>query len=228
MRIQKYLSQKKILSRREAEKALVEGKIKINGKVVRELGTQIDPDKDRVEVALPKGGLEKITVAINKPRDIVCSKNNEEGETIFELFPQFQNLNTVGRLDKDSEGLILLSNDGVVTALITGGDHLIEKEYEVKTREKVGKWHIKHLEQGIKLEDGMTLPAKAAILGEREFSLVLKEGRKHQIRRMANALQLTIERLKRVRIGKIKLGNLKLGTSRPLSAQELADLKASV
>ncbi|MEK7640554.1 MAG: pseudouridine synthase [Patescibacteria group bacterium] len=228
MRIQKYLSQQKILSRREAEQALVEGKIKVNGKVVKELGTQIDPGKDKVVVALPKGNSGKITIAINKPRNIVCSKNNEEGETIFELFPQFNTLNTVGRLDKDSEGLILLSNDGVVTALITGRDHLIEKEYEVETREKVGKWHIRHLEQGIKLEDGMTLPAKAALISDHKFSLILKEGRKHQIRRMANALQLTIGNLKRVRIGNIKLGNLKVGASRTLTAQELADLKQSI
>lgn len=224
MRIQKFLSQKKIVSRREAERLIQQGKIKVNGKPAK-IGMQIDPEKDKVEVIGQKENNQKITIVFNKPREVVCSRKESEGETIFQLLPQFSHLNAVGRLDKDSEGLILLSNDGVVTAAVTGKEHLIEKEYQVRVREELRPWHIKQMESGIKLEDGPTLPAKAKLLDKHNFSLVLKEGRKHQIRRMCAALNLTVEKLKRIRIGNISLGELKSGAYRVLNPKEVTALK---
>lgn len=204
------------------------GLVKLNGEVVRDLGRQIDPEKDKIEIAeaLKNEINKKITIAVNKPRGIVCDKNHDDSKTIFELLPEFKNLNTVGRLDKESEGLILLSNDGVVTRAVTGYDHKIEKEYEVQVRENIRPWHTKKLEEGIKLEDGVTLPAKAKLIGKNKFSLVLKEGRKHQIRRMADALRLTIENLRRVRIGSINLKGIGVGKYRMLAKKEVESLKA--
>ena len=227
MRIQKFLSQQKIASRREAERLIQQGLVRVNGKVAQ-IGAQINPAKDKVEIAgQPKETNPKITVAFNKPRDIVCSRIESEGRTIFQLLPQFSHLNAVGRLDKDSEGLILLSNDGVITAAVTSEKHLIEKEYQVRVREEISQWHMKQMEAGIKLEDGLTLPAKAKLLDKHDFSLIIKEGRKHQIRRMCAALNLTVERLKRIRIGNIGLGGLKAGDYRILNAKEIAALKST-
>ncbi len=233
VRIQKYLSQQGILSRREAEAYIRDGRIRLNGKIVTQMGVQIDPEKDSVEVlggnapAKSKSAVSgnKITVAVYKPRGIVCSRNNAEGKTIFEEFPKFGNLNAVGRLDKESEGLILLSNDGVVTAAVTGADHKVEKEYRVTTREAIIERQIRRMEKGIMIDGQKTLPARGKILGDYSFSLIISEGRNHQIRRMADAVHLTIESLVRVRIGNIKLNNLKSGQSRILSAGEVAGLK---
>ncbi len=226
MRIQKYLSQQKILSRRETEDYIRRGWIKINGKVVKELGTRIEPGVDKIEIRPAADIKQKITIAVNKPRGIVSSKNQSEGKTIFEVLPQFSHLNTVGRLDKASEGLLLLSNDGTITSAVTGAEHLIEKEYEVSVREAIHPRKIKLMEGGIKLDDGLTLPAKAKILSQHKFVLILKEGKKHQIRRMAAAVNLTIVQLKRVRIGNISLKGIGPGQYRTLSVKEIQNLKA--
>lgn len=229
MRIQKYLSEQKICSRREAEKYMKQGLIKLNGKTVYDLGRQIDSATDKIEFSkIPKSGTpEKITVAINKPRNIVCSKNSEEGQTIFELLPQFKTLNTVGRLDKSSEGLILLSNDGTITNAVTGDKHLVEKEYEITVRETIRPNHIQKIEVGILLEDGPTLPARAKMITPHQMRIILKEGRKHQIRRMLATLNLTIEKLKRIRIGRITLDSLSAGRFRTLTQLEINSLKSA-
>ena len=231
MRIQKYLSEQGILSRREAERALVAGHIRINGIIVKTLGTNINPDTDHIELVQEKinhGNLVQKTFAVHKPRGIVCSKNSAEGKTIFDLFPALKkfNLNTVGRLDKESEGLILLSNDGTMTSAITGENHRIKKEYEVAVRERVTPSALKKMESGIKLDDGMTLPSQTKRIGDHVFHIILVEGRNHQIRRMANALRLTIASLKRIRIGNITLNNISPGAYRELTNKEAVDLKA--
>lgn len=216
MNIPKYLSEQGIMSRREAESFLERGLITYNGKVVTNPAIKIDPEKDIVAL-LPAAQSEmsaKITIAYHKPRGV-------ESTTI----PSLPALNTVGRLDKESEGLLFLSNDGVVTAMITHEDHLIEKEYQVSVREKILPVHIRQLESGIKLNDGVTKPTTAKRTSPHTFTIILKEGRKHQIRRMAEELHMTVTSLKRVRIGNIKLGNLKPGGYRPLTEKEIAEIK---
>ncbi|MEI6479304.1 MAG: pseudouridine synthase [bacterium] len=230
MRIQKYLSEQKILSRRETEDFMLKGFITVNGKVVKELGTQIDPEKDKVEIiqsARPSLG-KKITIAFNKPRGVVSSKIKEEGPTVFDLLPEFTYLNTVGRLDKESEGLLLLSNDGTITSTVTGTDHLIEKEYEVEVSEPLTPGKLKKMETGIMLAEGMTLPAKTKMIGPRIFKIILREGKKHQIRRMCSAVYLTINRLKRTRIGDITLKDITSGKYRQLTEAEVSKLKMKV
>lgn len=225
MRIQKYFSEQKVLSRRETEVYILHGKIKVNGEVVRDLGRQIDPAKDTIEIV--GGILDKTTVAFNKPRGISSSKIRSEGKNIFDLLPQFGHLSSIGRLDKESEGLILLSDDGTLTNIITGKDHEIEKEYLVEVQERISQTKINALERGMMLDDGPTLPTRAKLLSEHSFSLILKEGRNHQIRRMADKIGLTVRKLKRVRIGSIRLGNLASGGFRTLRKEELAKLKRS-
>ncbi len=229
------------MSRREAEDYIRKGLIKLNGKVINKMGVSIDPSKDRVEIiglpahgrGLPaKSSSQKITVAVYKPRGVVCSKNRAEGKIIFDIFPQFAHLNVVGRLDKESEGLLLLSNDGVITAIITGDDHLVEKEYKVTVRENISPWHIKAMEEGIMIDGPAsgragkkTLPAKVKCLGVHSFLLLIREGRHHQIRKMTNALRLTVERLLRLRIGPIALLDISSGESRLLDKKEIISLK---
>lgn len=230
MRIQKYCSEQGICSRREAEDYIVRGLIKVNGKVVRELGTQIDPEKDTVELIQERRNARaenKITVLCNKPRGYVCSKIKDEGPTIFDLFPQFTFLNTVGRLDKDSEGLILLSNDGVITRAVTGDDHLVEKEYEVHVRENLTPAKLQKLASGVDLGEGIkTLPAKVKLVAPHIFRIILREGKKHQIRRMTSAVFLTIEKLRRVRIGNLTIQGLPQGAFRELSPREIQDFRS--
>lgn len=230
LRIQKYLSEQGICSRREAEDLIRKGLISVNGQIVTEMGVQIDPEADKVEL-LERGKeamTEKITIALNKPRGLVCSRDSSEGETIFDAYPQFLPLNIVGRLDKESEGLILVSNDGAVTKAVTGDKHVTEKEYEVTVRENIPPNMKMLFEAGIELEDGPTLPAKVKLANQHTFIIVIREGRKHQIRRMCESMHLTVIKLKRIRIGQIALSNLRVGEYRTLTKEEVAPFKEAV
>lgn len=226
IRIEKYLSEQGIMSRREAKRFIAEGLISINGKVPQ-AGDKINPEVDKISYSkkVKQALSEKMTVAVYKPRGVISSKDTDRGKNIFDAFPQFKNLNTVGRLDKESEGLILLSNDGMITKAITGKDHLIEKEYIVTVRENYLPWMAKKMSQGMKLEDGWTLPAKAQRVDEHTFKITLKEGRKHQIRRMANACKLTITSLKRIRVHHIKIGGMLPGNFKKLSTEDVQEIK---
>jgi len=228
MRIQKYLSEQGICSRRQAEAFIEQGLVSVNGKVVREQGVQIDPEHDTVTLARPAS--QKLntsnTVVVHKPRGVSSSRILSEGTSIFELLPQFSHLNVVGRLDKESEGLLILSNDGPLARAVTGDEHRTEKEYLVTVREYVTDAQLKTLEPGIHLEDGPTLPVHVVRVGPHSFRITLREGRKHQIRRMCNFLHLTVESLKRERIGPLSLKGLAPGAYRELARDEVQVLVA--
>ena len=228
IRIEKYLTEQGIMSRREAKKFLLEKLIMVNG-TLAEPGDKIDPEKDTLKYLkkINRDLAEKITVAVYKPRGYVSSKDTDKGKNIFHIFPQFKHLNTVGRLDKESEGLILLSNNGMITKAITGKDHLIEKEYLVTVREEFLPWMAKKMSEGMKLQDGWTLPAQAKRVDEHTFKIILKEGRKHQIRRMANECKLTINSLKRIRIHHIKIGNMIPGNFKKLTNADISEIKTA-
>jgi pseudouridine synthase len=225
MRIQKYFSEQGILSRRETEEYIRQGFIAVNGGIVTDLGRQIDPAVDRVEIVNRTKSEEKRTIAFNKPIGIVCSREESEGQTIFDILPEADGLNTVGRLDKESEGLILLSNDGIITKKVTGEDHTIEKEYEVEVREDIKPWMLAELRSGPMLDGKPTIPATVEFMDKHSFRIILKEGRKHQIRRMADFARLNISNLKRVRIGPVRVKGIRPGSFRPLTAEEIAELK---
>ncbi len=224
MRIQKHLSLQGIASRREAERLIKAGLVSVNDKVVTEMGVQIDPAKDKVTVRVDKVP-EKTTIVINKPRGIASSRIKSEGPTIYDLFPNFKELDVIGRLDKASEGLLMLSDDGVVAKAVTGEAHKIEKEYVVSVREDIIPGKLKTLEKGIVLEDGPTLPCKVNYTDKHTFSIILREGRNRQIRRMCEYLHLTVTDLKRVRIGPITLKGLSLKQFRKLNKEEVESLK---
>lgn len=226
IRIEKYLSEKGIMSRREAKRFLESGDIKVNGKIPK-AGDKIDRENDIISYSnkVQETMKEKITVLVYKPRGVLSSKDTDSGKNIFDVFTQFKDLNTVGRLDKDSEGLILLSNDGIVTKAITGKDHLIEKEYMVTVRENVTPSMMKKMSAGIKLEDGWTLPAYAKKIDTHTFTITLKEGRKHQIRRMANECKLTVESLKRIRIHTLSAPRMLPGNFKILTDEQTNEFK---
>ena len=223
MRIQKYCSERGICSRREAEEYIQKGYIRVNGRVVHKLGTHINPETDTVKLSLPPQHAknQKKTICCYKPRGYTCSKARNEGPSVFSLFPQWSGLNSVGRLDKESEGLLLLSNDGRITKAVTGNEHKIEKEYEVEIRERVTQEKLNILRNGIQIDNVFTLPAVTKKINDHKFQIILKEGKKHQIRRMADAVQWTITRLKRTRIGPITLRGLEPGKGRSITENEL-------
>lgn len=227
MRIQKYLSEQGICSRREAEMLVDKGYVLVNGVAVVGQGRQIDPAVDTVTLApeAEKFFGNKTSVIINKPRGISSSRIPEEGENIYDMFPQFATLNVVGRLDKMSEGLLLISNDGIIAKAVTGDEHRTEKEYRVTVREDVNKGRLKKLDEGIELPDGKTLPVETIWEDEHTFRIIMREGRKHQIRRMCEYLKLTVTSLTRLRIGSITLDNLPVGSYHILTPKEVASLK---
>ena len=229
IRIDSYLGKAGMASRREAQRLLKAGYISVNGQIVIET-VKVDPDKDVVKISkegqTALGGKE--TVLINKPRGVVSSKDTDGTKTVFDRFPQYKHLNCVGRLDKESDGLLLLSNDGLVTNAVTGKHHSIEKEYIVKVREDVMPVMIEKFKKGFKIIDGFAQAVDARKIDKHTFSITLNEGRKHQIRRMANGVRLTIESLTRVRIGFLEIKKMRPGQSRPLSAAELERLKSYI
>lgn len=219
VRLEKHIAHLNIASRREAKQLILDGKISVNGTVVRETGFGIHPDTDIVEIV---GTLDtKQTIAFYKPRGIETTKTDPAHTDIHDLLPDFKHLAPIGRLDKDSEGLILLSDDGLLARAITGEHSEIEKEYIVTVRESVTAEALERMRTGIFLGDKKTLPARAEKIDEHMFSIILQEGRKHQIRRMADACRLTIENLKRIRVGKITLGNLQPGAWREVRHDEV-------
>lgn len=223
IRIQKYLSEHGMASRREAERLLLSGAIKINGVVVRKLGTKINPELDRIEVI--SSNLRR-AILMYKPRGYVTTKGAKEGKTIYSLLPkEFEKFSYIGRLDKESEGLLILTDDGVLASRLTDAKYATEKEYEVFVQERLSEGKLAKLRTGIRLSDGVTKPARVKKLSETSFRIVLTEGRNRQIRRMCDAAYLTVRRLVRVRIKNIEIRGLKSGAWRELSAAEIKGLK---
>ncbi|MFT7557988.1 MAG: 23S rRNA pseudouridine2605 synthase [Planctomycetota bacterium] len=222
MRLDSYLTTLGIASRREAKKYIEGGLVKVNGKRPSSSGMTIDLDHHKISLdkKIQIARDQKETVLAYKPRG--CISSHDEGKkNIFEVFPQYAHLHCVGRLDRDTNGLILLSNDGLITKAITGVPHIIEKEYLVKVREDVIPWMMEKMQKGIKLRDGWAVAVHAEKIDKHTFSVTLKDGRKHQVRRMANALKLTITSLTRVRIGHLRVRSLRAGQVRKLRPQDI-------
>ncbi|MBU0502230.1 MAG: rRNA pseudouridine synthase [Candidatus Margulisbacteria bacterium] len=229
MRLQKYLADCGVASRRAAEKLIVAGKVKVNGQVVTELGTKIDPDKNKVEVRGVRCEREgkKIYLKLNKPRRIVSACSDPREPTVIDLIKDVsERLYPIGRLDKDSEGLILLTNDGDLANKLMHPRYEHEKEYVVTVQFPIFYKQIERLGQGVVVDGTETLPTKIKQLGSRRFSIILKEGKKRQIRKMVEVVGNKVVRLQRIRIENIHLGQLPLGEYVPLTAAELRTLKA--
>lgn len=216
MRINKYLSSLKLATRREADSLIEKGVVFINGRRAR-LGDKVSKH-DEVDVRAAKRSYRY--VAFNKPRGVITHSPQIGEKEIKDLAP-VPGLFPVGRLDKDSYGLIILTDDGRLTDALLNPDNAHDKEYEVTTAEKLPSYFKKRMEEGVNIEGYTTRPSVVTRLSDKRFSIVLNEGKKHQIRRMCAALGIAVRDLKRIRIVNIKLAGLRPGQHRILKGDEL-------
>ena len=235
-RLQKLIAAAGIASRRHAEELITSGKVSINGEIVTELGTKADPDRDHIKV---NGKLinpqlktrEKVYVLLNKPRGYLSSLSDPEGRPLVtELLPNsVGRVHPVGRLDFNTEGLLILTNDGELTNYITSARNRVDKVYEVKVKGVPTEVAIARLRRGVTLEDGTrTAPAKIKLLHQTEtnawFEVLLHQGRNQQVRRMFDLIGHSVLKLRRVRIGSLTDENLKPGHWRLLTVGEVKRL----
>ena len=230
MRLQKYLSSAGYCSRRKGEDLIVSGKVKVNGKTVSELGTKIEPGVDRITVGGKEITLEKelIYIVLNKPRGFVTSCRQPTDKIVLDLVDIPQRVYPIGRLDKDSTGLLILTNDGRLHHKLSHPSFDHEKEYEVDVKEPISDEALEEMARGVIILGGKTRPAKVEKKGPRKFRITLQEGKNRQIRRMVQAVGNSVVHLKRVRIAGLTLGKLRTGNWRHLTDPEQQRLLATV
>ncbi|HLP77525.1 MAG TPA: pseudouridine synthase [Candidatus Paceibacterota bacterium] len=231
VRLQKFLADAGVASRRASEELIVAGRIQVNGELVRQLGSKVDPDHDHVTVdgktVKPK---RKLYIALNKPRGCVCSRNDEHGRpTIYELLPkEWSNVYSVGRLDYDTEGLIFLTNDGEFALRLTHPRYGVRKKYLATVEGKIEFVTLEKFMNGI-FHEGEKLKAERARIVSSSHSrsvveLELGEGKNREVRRLFESQGYTVKQLQRTQTGKIKLGELKPGKWRTLTEPEIKSL----
>lgn len=230
MRLNKYLSEAGICSRREADRLIESGHVTVDGQRAKP-GMQVTEENDvRVGKRHVKGRSEKIVLAVNKPAGIVCTEDMREKHNIIRFLNYPVRVTYAGRLDKDSEGLLIMTNDGDLINAMMRARYRHEKEYRVTVNKPVTDEFILRLQEGVHIKDKekkidvVTLPCKAEKLGKYTFSIVLTQGINRQIRRMCEALGYKVTKLLRVRIVGVELGNLRSGEVRKLTEQELKEL----
>jgi 23S rRNA pseudouridine2605 synthase len=232
-RLQKVIAQAGIASRRHAEQLIVEGRVKVNGKVVTELGTKVQIDKDSISVnGKPLVSVkQKYYILLNKPRGYVTTMSDPQGrKTVADLIKNIPTrLHPVGRLDYDTEGLLLMTNDGELTQALTHPKHEIKKTYSVKVEGIPSTPDLERLAYGVELEDGVTAPAEVGLLdvqdGNGILEITIHEGRNRQIRRMCEAVGHPVIRLKRKRLAFLTLEKVARGRYRHLTTREISELK---
>jgi 23S rRNA pseudouridine2605 synthase len=236
-RLQKVLAHAGVASRRASEQLILAGRVKVNGRVVTELGAKVDPRHDAIAVDgkhLPKKAEQLVYVMLHKPRHVLSAASDDRGrKTVVDLVGIEERIYPVGRLDFNSEGLILLTNDGELTNKLMHPSHHVEKEYHVLVTgqpdtDTLFRWRA----GGFEVEGQPVGPAKVDKLKEEGdntwLRIILTEGRKRQIRVVARALGHHVKALQRVRLGPLKLGNLKSGRWRFLKPEEIQRLKRAV
>lgn len=234
MRLQKILAQSTNLSRRAAEEVIKDGLVRVNGTVVTRMGSQADPERDRITLSGKpiKQVRQKIYILFNKPRNVIVSKRDPEGRPLIwdYLPPDMKDiLNSAGRLDFDSEGLMLLTNDGNIIYRLTHPSCEIWKTYLVKISGVPNEAAVAKLAGGVKLEEGVTGAARVTVIKKAEknatLEISIKEGRNRQVRRMLDGVGYPVIRLRRMAIGHLKLGSLKPGRWRVLNKREIGFVK---
>jgi 23S rRNA pseudouridine2605 synthase/23S rRNA pseudouridine2604 synthase len=225
-RLQKFLSRAGVCSRRKGEELIRAGRVRVNGRVVVELGAKIDPELDRVSVdGLPvQAETRSVYIALNKPRGYVTSCRHPGKRIVLDLVDVPQRIFPVGRLDKDSTGLLLLTNDGRLHQKLSHPSFDHEKEYDVTVARPISDGALQRMAEGLPLRDGRTRPAEVYRIGARHFRIVLREGRNRQIRRMVRRLGNEVVDLKRIRVSVIRLGRLPEGAWRHLTDLEVQGL----
>jgi len=229
IRLQKILSAAGVASRRAAERLMAEGRVSVNGETITELGSRADPDQDdiRVDGRRVRVATERIYVLLNKPRGYLTTRSDPEGRrTILDLLPRVREyLYPVGRLDYDSEGLLLLTNDGDLAARLTHPRHEIERTYHARVRGVPDDAALTSLARGIVIDGRRTAPAKIRLLPSAILEITIHEGRSRQVRKMCEAVGHPVSRLQRVRFGPIADPRLKAGSYRELTTREVALLR---
>jgi pseudouridine synthase len=230
MRLQKFLSAAGVCSRRKGEEYITAGRVAVNGSTVAELGTRIDPATDLVQVdGKPvESSQPHVYIALHKPQGYVTSCSHPGEKIVIDLVDIPQRVYPIGRLDKDSTGLLLLTNDGSLHHRLSHPSFDHEKEYEVTTVQKIADGALRKLAEGLPLMGTKTRPAKVRRLSEKKFRIVLKEGRNRQIRRMVRKVGGQVARLKRIRVGNVKLWRLAPGSWRYLTQAETLHLLTSL
>lgn len=234
MRLAKYLAQAGIASRRHAEQMIKNGEIKVNGRLVTEMGIQVEPGLDMVEYRsqIVGGNLPRMRyVLLYKPPGFICSVQDPQGRpTVLDLLGDIEeHIYPVGRLDFDTSGLLLLSNDGEFANLIMHPRYKITKTYEARVKGQVSPAKLEQMRQGLLLEDGMTAPAQVKLFQDGSDSLLeisIHEGRKRQIKRMCAAIGHPVICLKRTGLAFLSLHGLEEGKYRLLTDQEVRTLKS--
>lgn len=231
-RLQKVLAAAGIASRRASEILIDERRVEVNGKVVTEQGRRVDPERDtiRVDGARIPPPRRHLYVLLNKPRGVVSTLEDPEGRpTLSDYLPRTkERLFHVGRLDTDTEGLIILTNDGDFAHKLAHPSYEIPKTYLAEVAGNVENRTIKRLEKGITLEDGPVKPDRVSLKtrgdGRSLLTITLHEGRNRIVRRMMDSVGHPVDRLARVAIGPVRLGSLKVGTTREITREELGSL----
>ena len=225
MRLTKFLAHGGVASRRKAEGIGAAGRVTVGGEVVRDPARDVGEGDDVRVDGSPVGGEPREVWAVNKPAGVV-STAREPGSrpAVVELVDTTARLYPVGRLDADSTGLLLVTNDGALANRLTHPRYEVPKAYRVQLRRPPAEGDLRRLASGVQLEDGPTAPAEVRRLSEREIEIVLREGRNRQVRRMAEAVGNEVVSLRRVRFGPVELSTLPVGEARRLSEAEIASL----
>jgi 23S rRNA pseudouridine2605 synthase len=229
IRLNKYLAQQGVASRRAIDQMIVDGKISVNGETVSGLGIKIDPDKDKVLVSGKsfKPPERLVYILLNKPEGYVASakKTEQAPAIVLDLVKVPERIFPIGRLDKDTSGLLLLTNDGDLALKLTHPRYESDKEYEVMVKGNITPEHVREFEKGVSLWGRRTNPAKVEVFASNQMRLTITEGKNRQIRRMCDKLGIPVITLRRVRIKNLRLGQLSLGHWRYLKPEEVEALK---
>lgn len=231
-RLQKILSRAGIASRRAAEQMILEGRVKVDGKIITELGRKFDITTDKISVddESISCNMNKVYILLNKPKNVISTAKDDRGRrTVIDLITDVdERIYPVGRLDFDTEGLLLLTNDGELMNGLLHPKFQINKTYLAKITGVVTEDKLNKLREGIQLDDGMTAPAIVRLIGksstEAKIEITIHEGRNRQVRRMFSAIGCEIKKLKRIRFANLTIHNLEIGKYRKLSEVEIEKL----
>lgn len=224
IRLNKYIANAGVCSRRAADKLIDENKVKVNGKVVLEKGTVIDTYKDNVEVNGKKISIseEKVYILLNKPKGyITTAKEQFNRPFVLDLINEKERVYPVGRLDMDTSGLLILTNDGQLTNKITHPKNHIHKTYEAILKNELSNVDMQKLEKGVDIGGYVTQPAKVQKLGDKKVRITISEGKNRQVRKMFETVNNKVVELKRISIGKLTLENLEVGKFKYVKYEEI-------
>ncbi len=233
-RVSKLIARAGLASRRAAEELITAGRVAVNGHFISEQGVKADPDQDKITVdgtAIKLEDKPALVVVLHKPKYTITTRDDPENRpTVFDLLPhRYANLHPVGRLDFETSGVLIFSDDGTLTHLLTHPSHGVEKVYEARVRGEVGKETLDWLEKGVRLEDGVTAPCRARVLAQREknalVEITLREGRNRQVRRMLEAVSHAASSLRRVSFAGVELEGMAPGEHRELLPVEVKKLR---